>query len=177
MSFFVHLEIFHQLCNVTLFKKGGSCRFVLSKFNSDLEYDSIYTRQFNYDSLCPHPIVSDTIVPFCGVVGIDEALKNPETATLKVFPNPSGSIVTMEFPKHLVVRNGNSAFGSTTVYERWKSTTLEVFDLSGKKILQKEIICAQTTIVIDVSAWQRGMYYFKLTYNGKLVAGQKVVVQ
>ncbi|NCA78105.1 MAG: hypothetical protein EOM90_17400, partial [Alphaproteobacteria bacterium] len=31
------------------------------KLTSDLEYDSVYTRPFTYDSLCPHPIVSDTV--------------------------------------------------------------------------------------------------------------------
>jgi hypothetical protein len=156
---------------------GGSSRIVLSKFNSDLEYDSIYTRQFTYDSLCPHPIVSDTIVPSCAVVGIDEPFKNPETTDLKVYPNPAGSIVTIEFPKHLIIRQGNSSFGSTTVYERWKSTTLEVFDLSGKMILQKEVVRAQTTMELDVSAWHGGMYYFKLSFHGQAVAGVKVIIE
>lgn len=155
---------------------GGSSRMVLSKFNSELEYDSVYTRQFTYDSLCPHPIVSDTIVPSCAVVGIDEPFKNPETTALKVYPNPARSIVTVEFPKHLIVRQGNSSFGSTTVYERWKSTTLEVYDLSGKRILQQEVVRAQTTMELNVSDWQRGMYYFKLSFNGRTVAGEKVVV-
>jgi hypothetical protein len=155
---------------------GGSSRFEFSKFNSDLEYDSIYTRQFTYDSLCPHPIVSDTIVPNCGIVGIDEALKNPETAALKVYPNPASGNVTVEFPKHLVVKNGDSSLGSTTVYERWKSTILEVYDLSGKSVYKKEIIRAETSMEMDVSGWQPGMYYFKLSYNGRTVTGKKVVI-
>ncbi len=156
---------------------GGSSRIVLSKFNSDLEYDSVYTRQFTYDSLCPHPIVSDTIVPLCTVVGIDEPFKNPETTALKVYPNPARSIVTVEFPKHLVVKNGNAAFGSTTVYEKWVSTTLEVYDLPGRKVFEKEIVRAQNTLVIDVSAWPVGMYYFKLSFHGQAVAGVKVIIE
>jgi hypothetical protein len=155
---------------------NGSTRLILLKFNSDLEYDSVYTRHFIYDSLCPHPIVSDTIVPSCVVVGIDEPFKNPETAALKVYPNPAGGIVTVEFPKHLVIKNGSAAFGSTTVYERWKSTTLEVYDLSGKRILQQEVVRAQTTMEFDVSAWHGGMYYFRLSFKGQTVAGEKVVV-
>ncbi|MBN1198242.1 MAG: hypothetical protein JXA23_02740, partial [Bacteroidales bacterium] len=31
------------------------------KVNSDLEYDSIYTQPFTYDSLCPHPIISTPV--------------------------------------------------------------------------------------------------------------------
>jgi len=155
---------------------GGSSRIMLCKFNSELEYDSIYTRQFTYDSLCPHPIVSDTIVPDCGVVGIDEALKKTETAILKVYPNPASRKVSVEFPKHIVVKSGNSSFGSTTIYERWKSTLLEVYDLSGKKVFQKEIIRAETSMEIDVSGWPRGMYYFRLIYKEQTVGSEKVVV-
>jgi hypothetical protein len=153
-------------------------RIELFKFNSELEYDSIYTRHFTYDSLCPHPITSHTIVPDCGVlVNVDEPFDKPETSALKVFPNPANQKITVEFPKHLVVKNGNAAFGSTTVYERWKSTTLEVFDLSGKRILEKEIVRAQTTMELDVSAWHGGIYYFRLMYNGRTVSGEKVIIE
>jgi hypothetical protein len=34
----------------------------LTKLNQNLEDDTIYTRPFTYDSLCPYQIVSDTIV-------------------------------------------------------------------------------------------------------------------
>jgi len=46
----------------------------LRKLNQNLEDDTIYTRPFTYDSLCPYQIVSDTIVPVdCGlIVGIEE---------------------------------------------------------------------------------------------------------
>ncbi len=153
-----------------------SLRMVFVKVNSNLEYDSIYTRHFTYDSLCPHPIVSDTIVPGCGIVGIDEALKYPETAALKVYPNPASGRITVEFPKHLVIMNGNSSFGSTTVYEKWKSTILEVYDLSGKNVFQKEIIRAETSLEMNISGWHPGMYFFRLLYKGTLVAGEKVQV-
>ncbi len=51
------------------------------KLTSDLEYDSVYTRPFTYDSLCPHPIVSDTVpLDDCEVVivGLDDAQQHPE---------------------------------------------------------------------------------------------------
>lgn len=160
------------------FVGGTSSRIVLSKFNSDLEYDSVYTRHFTYDSLCPHPIVSDTIMPNCGVlVSTDEPLTNPETAALKVFPNPAKQKITVEFPQYLVVKTGQSSFGSTTVYHHWKSTTLEVYDLTGKKVFDKEIIRAQNTLEMDVSGWPRGLYYFRLVYDKKTVGGAKVVVE
>ena len=157
---------------------SGSSRMTLYKVNSDLEYDSIYYRHFTYDSLCPHQIVSDTINPNCGVlVGVDEPLKNPETGALKVFPNPAKQEITVELPKYIVVKSGQTGFGLTTVYHHWKSTTLEVYDLSGKKIFDKEIVRAESTLEINVSGWQPGLYYFRLVYNKQTVAGAKVVVE
>jgi hypothetical protein len=165
------------LLAVTDYVGGVDSRIELSKFNSDLEYDSVYTRHFTYDSLCPHPILSDTINPNCGVlVGVDEPLKNPETGALKVFPNPAKQKITIEFPKCVVVKTGQTGFGSTTVYHHWRSTILEVYDLSGKKVFEKEIIRAQTTLEMDVSAWLRGLYYFRLVYNKQTVGEAKVIV-
>ncbi len=51
------------------------------KLTSDLEYDSIYTTPFTYDSLCPHPIASDTTsLDDCEIVivGTDDPVQNPE---------------------------------------------------------------------------------------------------
>ncbi len=51
----------------------------LTKLNQNLEQDTIYTRPFTYDSLCPYQIVSDTIVQDdCGlIVGIEEETGRP----------------------------------------------------------------------------------------------------
>jgi len=157
---------------------GGSWKIYAVKVNSDLEYDSIYTHPFVYDSLCPHPIVSDTIDPVCDnvYVGISEPFTNPEKTQLKVYPNPAHERVSIEFPQYLVLNNSSGSIPTTTVYHQWKSTTLEVFDITGKKILVKEIIRPQTSLQLDVSSWQHGMYYFRLVYNKMTVAGQKVFV-
>ena len=157
---------------------GANSRMVLSKFNSNLEYDSIYTRHFTYDSLCPDTIHSHTINPSCEVlVGLKEPIDKPEISALKVFPNPANRQLTVEFPKYIVIKTGQQGFGSTTIYHKWKSTTLEVFDLIGKKVLEKEIIRAQTSLNLDVSGWQRGMYYFRLVYKRQTIAGEKVIVE
>ncbi len=46
----------------------------LTKLNQNLEDDTLYTRPYTYDSLCPYQIVSDTIVQDdCElIVGIEE---------------------------------------------------------------------------------------------------------
>lgn len=156
---------------------SGSSRFALYKVNSDLEYDSVYTGNYTYDSLCPHAIVSDTIMPSCIVLGFQEPFEKPETTALKVYPNPARQMITIEFPKYLIVKNGNSGFGSTTVYQKWRSTLLETYDLSGKMFFEKEIIRAQNTLDLDISNWPRGIYYFRLVYNRQTVGEAKVVVR
>jgi hypothetical protein len=158
---------------------NGSTCIVAVKVNSDLEYDSIYTHPFTYDSLCPHPIVSDTVDPDCEnvYVDIEEPFNNPETTKLRVFPNPASDKVTIEMPKYLVLNNTMSSISSTTIYHQWKSVMLEVYDISGKMILEKEIHKAETMVELYVSKWKKGMYAFRLVYQKKGVGDAKVVVK
>jgi len=74
--------------------------FYLTKLNQNLGQDSIYTRPFAYDSLCPYQIVSDTIVQDdCGlIVGIEEdgrtvGREDDKTNRLSIWPNPASGIV------------------------------------------------------------------------------------
>lgn len=156
----------------------NSRRIVAVKVNSDLEYDSIYTQPFTYDSLCPHPIVSETINPTCDnvIVKVDEPFKEPSTTQLKVYPNPSDNLVTVELPKYLVVSSkGNSA--ATTIHHQWSKATLQLIDLQGKIHLEKEVSQSMASLQIDVSHLATGMYQFRLLYQGNLVAGSKVMVK
>lgn len=113
---------------------NGNFNIVAFKVNSNLEYDSIYTQPFTYDSLCPHPIASDTIDPNCDnvIVSVDEPFKKPETTQLKVYPNPTDNIITIELPKYLLVSNTSGNIPVTTVYHQWASATLQAIDLQGK---------------------------------------------
>lgn len=157
---------------------GSQTRIFLYKFNSDLEYDSVYTRSFTYDSLCPDTIVSHTIMPVCDVItGMDEPLVSRETAALKVFPNPASRSLTVEMPKHLLIETGSGGLSTSTIYYKWKSTHLEAYNLSGKKVFEQEIIRKQSSIHIDISSWPRGMYYFRLVYNNQKVSEAMVVVE
>jgi len=158
---------------------GATWKIYAVKVNSDLEYDSIYTQPFTYDSLCSYPIVSDTVDPQCDnvYVGIDEPFKNPETTRLKVYPNPATDFITIEMPKYLVVNNAASKISSTTIYHMWGSALLEIYDLFGKKLLEKEVIRSETTLKIDVSKWPVGMYYCRLVFNKQTVGDCKVIVE
>jgi hypothetical protein len=158
---------------------NSNFNIVAVKVNSDLEYDSIYTQPFTYDSLCPHPIVSDTVDPNCDnvIVSVDEPFKKPETTQLKVYPNPVDKVVTIELPKYLVVSNTSGNIPATTIYHQWSSATLQAIDLQGKIVFQQDVTNTGTSIQVDVSYLSAGMYQFRLLYRGKQVVGSKVVVR
>ncbi|MCX6281823.1 MAG: T9SS type A sorting domain-containing protein [Bacteroidetes bacterium] len=150
----------------------------LIKVNSDLQYDTLYTHPFTYDSLCSHPIVSDTIDPDCGlIVNVEEPFSKPETHQLKVFPNPTTTQISIVFPQYLMVENNSGVIKTTTVYHQWKSTFLEVYNLNGERLFQKEIPKDQTRLELDVSSWPKGMYLLRLIYNKQTVAGEKVIIK
>jgi hypothetical protein len=151
---------------------------VAYKVNSNLEWDSIYTHPYIYDSLCVHPIVSDTIDPNCQlVVNVEEPLTSPETHKMKIFPNPADHLLTIIFPKYLLINDNSPPVKSTTVYHQWKSTILEAFDLSGNQVLQKEILKDQPLLELDVSSWPKGMYLFNLLYNNSPVSSEKILIR
>ncbi|MCX6281820.1 MAG: T9SS type A sorting domain-containing protein [Bacteroidetes bacterium] len=155
-----------------------NCNIFACKVNSNLEYDSAYSYPFVYDSLCPQAIVSDTILMNCDlIVDVQEPMDNPETTCMKIFPNPASTHVSIEFPKYLTLNSGLSNFQSTTIYHQWKSTFLEVYNLNGERLFQKEIPKDQTRLELDVSSWPKGMYLFRLIYNKQTVAGEKVVIK
>jgi hypothetical protein len=148
------------------------------KVNSELEDDSIYTNPYIYDSLCLHPILSDSIDPDCGlIVNVEEPLIKPETHQLKVFPNPAASSVMVVFPKYLIRQNHMPGMMATTVYHQWTSTRLEIYDLKGSHLLSKEIPKNMEQLEMDISSWPPDMYYFRLVYKNETVAGEKVVKQ
>lgn len=157
---------------------GGSWKIYAVKVNSNLEYDSIYSQPFTYDSLCPHPIVSSTINPDCSnvYVGVEEPFTNPETTRMKVYPNPARGDITIEMPRYLVVSNNAGAVPSTTVYHLWGSSMLEAYDLSGKKVFEKPVTRSEKEVSLDVSKWDRGIYNFILRYGKQTVASEKVIV-
>ena len=156
----------------------SNCHIVAYKVNSDLQWDSIYNHPYTYDSLCSHHIVSDTIDPNCQlVVNVEEPLINPETHQMKIFPNPTSGKLTIILPKYLLVNDNTPPIKSETIYHQWKSTTLYAYDINGNQVFQKEIPKDLQQLVLDVSAWTKGMYFFKLIYNKTEVDGKKVIVE
>jgi hypothetical protein len=83
--------------------------------------------------------------------------------------------VIVEFPTVLVLNGSERNLGTKELFQ-WKSTNLEIYDFQGKRLLEKEIIKSLDHFDLDVSSWQRGLYYFRLVYDKQTAGGQKVII-
>ena len=152
--------------------------FSLYKFNMNLEYDSIYTMSRTYDSLCPHPIVSDTIpMPgICTFVSLPEPVNKSDLLQIKVYPNPASEYVTIEIPEFSV----STTKGGYVTQQQFRPLTgevqLSIIDLSGQIVKTEAFDASERNHVIKVNMLTPGMYMLHLTQKGKFVAKGKVMV-
>ncbi len=136
----------------------------LFKLDQQLESDTIYTGQFNYDSLCPYQIVSDTIVQNnCGlIVGNEEIYynSNESTSRLLIYPNPARESFTIEID--------NYQANESIIY---------IYDIHGKMITNSTIAKNENLTQINVKDWKKGLYIIKLYDKNGTVAYGKVMIQ
>lgn len=131
------------------------------------------------DSLCPHPVVSDTTsLVDCHVVhvGLEEPEANPETTKLKIFPNPASQKVTIELPPRLVVKASQEGIDITTVYHQWNQATLTVYSMTGRVLFSEEVSDKTDVITLDVSGWQKGVCVARLQFRNQPVADATFLV-
>lgn len=127
------------------------------KLNSNLEFDTLYTQTYNYDSLCPYAIVSDTIILDTTMVEIVELAD--DFKTFSVFPNPAKNKVRLEI--NIV---------------KMKVRELVVVNLQGQQVYNATISPGRANHNIDVSGWEEGLYVFRLFEDKGLVQTEKVMV-
>lgn len=152
--------------------------FGLRKFNTNLEYDSIYTASRTYDYKCPHPIKSDTIpMPGnCITVGLPAAPKVGETMQLKVYPNPATAFVTIEIPEFSVT-NTTTGFGTQQQFRPLTGELqLSFMNVSGLIVRTEVFDASERNHVVTVNKLTPGLYVLHLTQKGKFVAQGKVMV-
>jgi hypothetical protein len=150
----------------------------LFKINSNLELDSAYTAPRNYDSLCPHPIVSDTMdLKGCGIyTSIPDPILQPEVFKLKAFPVPARDRFTIQIPEQLLAESSMGRVTINTVYHQWDKTTLQISDINGRIVFEKEVYFNEKEVEINCSAWPAGFYAARLLYKNIKVGGVKVLV-
>jgi len=140
----------------------------LFKLNQQLESDTFYTVQYNYDSLCPYQIASDTIVQDdCGlIVGMEEIKpeKKDKKEEIKIYPNPTKSIFNISIPSSI----GNEFTNSSCI--------IEIFDIYGRKVKEIKIPKGQNKTEVDVGGWRKGLYLVRVRTGQSVVGSEKVVV-
>jgi hypothetical protein len=153
--------------------------FYLWKLNSDLEYDSIYTRPFTYDSLCPHAIISDTLFPQCSVItGLQEPAKNTEKVKMKVYPNPARELVHVQMPQCIQRETSTSHLTITTIFHQWnKDLQFAVYDNFGRLVMLRPVKPDEKEVLLNVASWATGIYLLRLVYLDTVVATEKLVVE
>ena len=151
---------------------------VALKLNSDLEYDSIYTAPFTYDSLCPHAIATDTVpMDDCTVItDIYEPEKDAVKTKLLVYPNPANSQVAISPPEFIVRESKDRGLTVSTVYYKWSSAKLQVIDLGGRVLYSQEISDSTPVVHLETGGWKEGLYMARLLFMNETVASARFMV-
>jgi hypothetical protein len=150
----------------------------LFKINSNLDLDSAYTAPRTYDSLCPHPIVSDTFdLEGCGIyTSLKDPVKEPEYFKLKAWPVPAIEMFKVQIPDQLSAESSMNGVHINIVYHQWDKTTLQIMDITGKLIFTKEVYFNDKEVEINCSGWPAGFYAARLAYKNMKVGEVKVMV-
>ena len=147
----------------------------LTKLNQNLEDDTIYTRPFTYDSLCPYQIVSDTIVQDdCGlIVGIEEEPGSGEAGkpvggeagkrgSLEIWPNPASD----EIHGRLSMDDGRLN----------RDLTLVIYNIFGKEVQRIIVPDAQEKFLVNVEDFPPGIYIVILKDGVDLLESRKFII-
>jgi hypothetical protein len=131
------------------------------KLNSDLEYDTLYTTPFVYDSLCPYEITSDTTDIDCDIlVLLDEQYLPLDQVPLTVYPNPARDRVTISYPD--VSRTGHRE--------------IIIFNNLGIEVKRIRLTQGDEETVTDISNFPSGIYFMTVLDNGKRIVSAKMLV-
>ena len=142
---------------------------ILMKFNTNLEYDSIYTAPREYDYLCTDPIVSKTIdLSSCEVIVDvkDIPTRKEYEARISLIPitpapNPAGDYV------RFLLEN--------TEYH----TKIRVvcYDIQGRQLAELPVNSGIHETGLDVSRWRPGMYMAVVYAGNKQMGKARFVVE
>ena len=131
----------------------------LFKLKQTLESDSLYTQWFEYDSLCPYQISSDTIpIEGCGLIVGNKEIVIESEKSLEVFPNPTSKSFTV---KSVHLEQGG---------------ILQLINMQGQIALQENVPSGTTNYEVDVSDLMKGIYLVKFKSDkGKEVSTKLIV--
>lgn len=162
------------------YKEGSFTKIYLHKFNSDLEYDTIYTQPFDYDYMCENlPIVSDTIgIDDCDIwTSLPGEIEYRLAQYLVIYPNPAKDKITVRLPTCTAEERPWGPFTSRHFNHRYfENSVLRMYDGFGRQVKEISLIHQQENeLKIDVSELPSGIYLMNLYENEKKMASGKFV--
>ncbi|MCX6244310.1 MAG: hypothetical protein NTU98_06340 [Bacteroidetes bacterium] len=162
----------------TVPSSGALCAFA-AKLNSELEFDSSYLTPLRYDSLCPHPVVSDTVsLDDCAVVtSVYNFHKEPEKSKLHIYPDPAKEFVTIELPQYLVAQTQSIGIKVTTAYQQWTGALLQIYDIYDKLLFSEIVNQSTKTVKPDITSWHAGIYVARLVFQKETVSREKFIIE
>jgi len=131
--------------------------FAIKLRSYDLQIDTLMNISLTYDSLCPFPMVSDTIFYDTTSVNIHEV--HIIERKIKLFPNPTSGDVTVEYTLNGI-----------------KSGLLEIYDMPGKLIRTIEMNPRDTQILFSMADHPPGIYTIKVIGDGRFIDAKKLCV-
>lgn len=142
---------------------------ILMKFNTNLEYDSIYTAPREYDYLCPDPIVSKTIdLSSCEVI-----VDVKDIPTRKEYEARISLIPITPAPNPA---SGNLRFLLENT-EYHTKIRIVCYDIQGRQLAELPVNSGIHETGLDVSRWRPGMYMAVVYAGNKQMGKTRFVVE
>lgn len=152
--------------------------FLFSKYNRDLEYDTLYNSPFIYDYDCSSSISSGFIEMNCNTIIKVEELERDKTRSLKIAPNPAKDYCIIYLPDTYSKVDVSAIFNVTTSYTDYvKDVTIEVWDINSKLVNQFNLPNGIKEQVIKTSNFKKGIYLVKAYNNSGVYLTGKFIVQ
>lgn len=152
--------------------------FMVIKYNQNLEYDSLYTRPFTYDSLCPEGITSGTITMNCSLITGIKSHDNTRVPTITLTPNPADTYTVIYLPESIVTNQTQGIHYVTTYRGDYvKNLKMEVYDMNSRLIHSQAWPDNIKEQVLNTSGWNTGMYMIRIIKENRLISTGKLVVR
>ena len=131
------------------------------KVNENLEYDSLYSFPFVYESLCPFPIPTDTVDCDCDLItGYGEPVPVAERFRVEIYPNPATEKVQIRL-------------NDLTGQEKMELKKVILFDLFGRRVMGKDFV---KETEVETGKLNSGIYLVMVEKDGEVLARGKLVV-
>lgn len=142
-------------------------KIYLTKLNTNLEQDSIYTEPYEYDYLCDHPIESGTIyLDDCNIIVGTEEIPSPneyleqkQRLLIQLSPNPALEEIKLSFENT----------------ENQHQLDLRITSILGQQVYETVLLKGQSEKSLNTQNWEKGIYIVQIYSDKKLVGSARFV--